>query len=73
MVAHCPTSAQLESLSLGQLPEEQSDALIHHLGSCDSCQNELAQIDSSEDSLIAQLRSSTTDTEEGKVFLGICG
>lgn len=64
MVAHCPTSAQLESLSLGQLPEEQSDALIHHLGSCDSCQNELAQIDSSEDSLIAQLRSSTTDTEE---------
>lgn len=67
MIANCPTPEQLESLTLGQLSEEQSDALFFHLESCDSCQTELAQIDSSADSLIVQLKSSASDTEDSLV------
>ncbi len=64
MIANCPDPKQLKSLSLGQLDEEQSDVLILHLESCKSCQQEIAQIDSSEDSLIAQLKSSANETED---------
>jgi len=64
MIANCPATEQLKSLSLGHLSEEQSDVLILHLESCESCQNEIAQIDPSEDSLIAQLKSSEAETDD---------
>ncbi len=53
----CPTNNQLKALSLGQLPEEQSDDLFAHIRNCDSCKSELETVGDSEDSLIASLRS----------------
>jgi serine/threonine protein kinase len=63
VIANCPPPEKLKSLSLGQLTEEQSDVLVIHLESCEACQNEIAQIDSAEDSLISQLKSSASDAD----------
>ncbi|MCA9131601.1 MAG: protein kinase [Planctomycetales bacterium] len=52
----CPSAEQLKSLSLGELPEQQSDALISHLQHCERCRGELETVEDSQDSLIAALR-----------------
>ncbi len=53
----CPTANQLKALSLGQLPEDQSDDLFMHVSTCESCQSELETVGDGEDSLISSLRS----------------
>ena len=57
MIADCPTQDRLKSLTLGQLPEEQSDVLLRHLEHCKACQQELSQIDESEDTFVRQIKT----------------
>ena len=57
MIAPCPTQAKLKSLSLGQLPEEQSDVMLLHLESCETCQEAISQIDGGEDTFVRQIKS----------------
>lgn len=52
----CPSAAQLDALSLGQLNDQQSDELLEHLRGCASCQAELETHEDGEDSLVALLR-----------------
>ncbi len=65
----CPPTEQLKALSLGQLSDEQSDDLYHHVRDCDSCQAELETVSDQEDSLIVDLRrpadESQLDAESG--------
>lgn len=60
-LATCPPNEQLLALSLGRLPEDQSDELLQHLRECDACQAELATSDAGEDTLVAQLRVGASD------------
>ena len=62
MNATCPTQKELRSLSLGQLPEEQSDELILHLRECESCQTEMETLDESGDTFVQQLKSVSSET-----------
>ena len=57
MIATCPSQEELKSLSLGQLPEEQSDVLLRHLENCETCQDEISQIDEAEDTFVRQIKS----------------
>ena len=61
MFATCPSQEKLKSLSLGQLPEEQSDVLLQHLGSCETCQETISGIDEGEDTFIRQIKSAGTE------------
>ena len=64
MIANCPSQEALKSLSLGQLPEEQSDVLLNHLQTCDSCQLEIGTLDSAEDTFIKRLKSASDDSPD---------
>lgn len=55
-VAACPPIDQLHALSLGQLPETQSDLLFTHLQDCESCRGEMDTLSDIEDSLVTALR-----------------
>ena len=68
MNATCPTTKELRSLSLGQLPEEQSDNLILHLRQCETCQMEMESLDDSDDTFVEQLKSVSSDSQNE--FLG---
>jgi prepilin-type processing-associated H-X9-DG protein len=59
----CPTSAELQALSLGQLSDEASDEMLGHLQNCATCQAELATADPLDDTLVRQLRESESDPE----------
>ncbi len=52
----CPPAEQLKAFYLGQLPDDCSDELVAHVGSCSVCQAELETVVDAEDSLIANLR-----------------
>ena len=52
----CPSSQELQALSLGQVSIDKSDELIAHIRSCETCRSELETVDDREDSLIATLR-----------------
>ena len=52
----CPSSEELQALSLGQVSIDKSDELIAHIRSCETCRGELETVDDVEDSLIATLR-----------------
>lgn len=56
-VTACPSVEQLRALSLGQLPDEQSDDLFAHIHNCEACSAELDSVNDQDDSLIADLRS----------------
>ena len=53
----CPSTRQLRDLTLGRLPNDESDDLLAHVGSCEACQTEIETIDDQEDSLIVSLRA----------------
>ncbi len=55
-VTECPSTDELRAFSLGELPEEQSDALFRHLQDCPTCKSELETVGDTEDSLITSLR-----------------
>lgn len=59
MIAICPTSEDLKSLSLGKLSEEHSDQLVSHLESCETCQSEISDLDISDDTFVSSLRSAS--------------
>lgn len=59
----CPAADQLRAFYLGQLPDEQSDELLSHVGTCQACQAELETAFNSDDSLILNLRRSDSDSE----------
>ncbi|MFN3190108.1 MAG: protein kinase domain-containing protein [Aureliella sp.] len=61
----CPTDQQLKLLTLGQLSEQESDALFRHLHSCEQCQAMLETLDDGEDSLVLNLRSSSAMDQFG--------
>jgi serine/threonine protein kinase len=52
----CPTHQQLKELTLGQLSNEDSDALFQHISDCDRCRSELETVEDARDSLIVSLR-----------------
>ncbi len=52
----CPTNHQLKALTLGQLSNEDSDALFQHVADCDQCRSELDTLEDTGDSLIDSLR-----------------
>ena len=52
----CPNPTKLRALSLGQLSDEESDALFEHLHSCSECRSEMETVEDGEDSLAASLR-----------------
>jgi serine/threonine protein kinase len=64
----CPSSEELQALSLGQVSIDKSDELIAHIRSCETCRSELETVDDAEDSLIATLRDpdgvATYDAEQ---------
>ena len=64
----CPSSQELQALSLGQVSIDKSDELIAHIRSCETCRSELETVDDAEDSLIATLRDpdgvATYDAEQ---------
>ncbi len=68
-VTACPSVEQLRALSLGQLPDDQSDDLFAHIHNCNACTAELDSVNDQDDSLIADLRSPDhllpLDTEPG--------
>lgn len=53
----CPKNDELKALTLGQLPERESDLLFEHLRECDSCRSQLETVEDTNDSLISYLRS----------------
>jgi serine/threonine protein kinase len=59
----CPTTDRLKAFYLGELPDEQSDELVSHVGTCATCQAELESGLDVEDSLIVSLREPDTDLE----------
>jgi len=63
MNALCPTQQQLISLSQGLLSQEMSDTLLYHIKDCDTCLNELVELDSKSDTLIQQLKAATDQPE----------
>ncbi len=52
----CPDSEKLKALSLGRLSTDESNDLISHVESCESCRLDLETVNDVEDSLIASLR-----------------
>ena len=59
----CPTTDRLKAFYLGQLPDEQSDELVSHVGTCSTCQAELETGLNVDDSLIFHLREPDGDSE----------
>ena len=54
----CPPKSKLKSLSHGILSEEESGELLRHLDQCDSCQHEIQLVETSDDTLINQIKIS---------------
>ncbi|MEM7476457.1 MAG: protein kinase [Planctomycetota bacterium] len=52
----CPTSDRLKSLSVGQLPEQESEELFEHVRSCTACRSEMEAMEQSKDSLLDTIR-----------------
>jgi len=52
----CPSSDELLALSLGQLDEQRSDQITHHLQTCQNCQAAIAALDGDSDTFVANLR-----------------
>ena len=52
----CPTHQQLKELTLGQLSNQDSDALFEHISDCDRCRSELETVEDARDSLVVSLR-----------------
>ncbi len=57
----CPSRAEIQALTLGRLPSEDSHALFEHLEHCAECRSELEALDDSQDSLICSLRAPRED------------
>ena len=53
----CPSTDQIRSLSLGQLPEAQSDQIFDHIRDCEICRSQLETVEDTQDSLIASIRA----------------
>lgn len=56
IATECPTNHQLNAFSLGQLSNDDSDALFQHISDCDRCRSELETVEDARDSLIVSLR-----------------
>ena len=56
IATECPTNHQLNAFSLGQLSNDDSDALFQHISDCDRCRSELETVEDARDSLIISLR-----------------
>lgn len=56
LATECPTNHQLNAFSLGQLSNDDSDALFQHISDCDRCPSELETVEDARDSLIVSLR-----------------
>lgn len=56
LATECPTNHQLNAFSLGQLSNDDSDALFQHISECDRCRSELETVEDARDSLIVSLR-----------------
>jgi serine/threonine protein kinase len=56
IATECPTNHQLKAFTLGQLPNDDSDALFQHISDCDRCRSELETVEDARDSLIVSLR-----------------
>src|ERR1035438_6171551 len=52
----CPSHDELAAYTLGRLPEETSEAIAAHLGSCPACKAGLVTFDDPEDTFVTQLR-----------------
>jgi serine/threonine protein kinase len=57
MSVNCPSRQTLLQFSIGLLPDEQSDELADHLGSCPDCQATILTLEDAEDTLIGHLRT----------------
>ncbi|MCE3017544.1 MAG: protein kinase domain-containing protein [Pirellula sp.] len=56
IATECPTNHQLKAFTLGQLSNDDSDALFQHISDCDRCRSELETVEDARDSLIVSLR-----------------
>ena len=72
----CPPKSKLKSLSHGLLSEDESGELLRHLDQCDSCQHEIQIVESGDDTLIKQIKTSAkeaTGTFENEAECKIAG
>ena len=60
MNAICPPKNKLKSLSLGLLSDDESGVLFEHLENCENCQQQIQVDDPADDTLINQIKTSTT-------------
>ncbi len=56
-IMNCPSRTDLHAYSVGALSEDAARGVADHIGSCPACQAALQEIDTSDDVLVAQIRS----------------
>lgn len=56
-VLACPSEKQIKALTLGHLPENESDLLFDHIQNCEECKNQLDSMGDSQDSLVENIRA----------------
>lgn len=64
----CPEHFQLLALIEGTLPDEQLDAVAHHVSGCPSCDARLDQIEEQSDTLIRSLASAPASPDDEETF-----
>jgi WD40 repeat protein/serine/threonine protein kinase len=57
----CPSRQQLSAYLLGTLPEDETDRLIRHVEGCPECETTVQTLESTADSLVAQVRRPEPD------------
>lgn len=65
ILATCPSQSQLTAMTLGELPDDQSDEIIEHIRDCPECEGRLSQLGSPDDTLIRQLQDDTDNDHFG--------
>ncbi len=60
----CPSSAQLQAFSIGDLPRSEFDGVSEHVVACDGCLCELDKIGGERDDLLSSLRRVPTCDSE---------
>ena len=64
MQAICPDHKQLESFLLGDVSDEQGDALNVHLQGCETCQSDLATLELTEDKFVGLVKQATQESDD---------
>ncbi len=56
----CPSRTQLSEFNLGQLPEDDLEAIADHLEACGRCEAALRELDGEPDAVVTSLRGLST-------------